>query len=98
MLKVYRLERKGIEQSIWLIMVAIIALIVVLILMTMFGSTMERTGVESQKTLNATGNTITCTLACKTCCIERIELDCSNDPSLPDGCNCLDMTPGEPGC
>ncbi|MBW6452037.1 MAG: hypothetical protein K0B02_04905 [DPANN group archaeon] len=93
------LKRKGIEQSIWLIMVAIISLIMVLILMTLFSSSMEKTGVESQKSINSTGISIKCTIACKQCCVSRIEPDCKdfvNNNYL--GCTCVDSDTSEVGC
>lgn len=88
-------NKKGLSSAIWYIMVVVLAIIVIIVLATLFGKGMEVASNNTKSNINTTFTPIQCIAECNKCCSDNAIQDCTTSVSQ---CICDDRKQSAPGC
>ena len=94
-------KRKGVQQSLWIIVATVIFLVIVLVAIIWFSGSTRDLGFIENETQNRSIEFLRCDIVCSVCCHGVKHLDCSNTGGLDkevDECHCQDSKPLEHGC
>ncbi|MBW6452036.1 MAG: hypothetical protein K0B02_04900 [DPANN group archaeon] len=89
------MTKKALSAAVWYVMAIMLAILMVLVLVNVFGKSMEMAGNTTKETINMSFTPIQCIAECNICCSDPNEQDCSN---LPSECSCDDTDTRNPGC